>query len=1230
MNTYSGLEEFDEVLVHLLERTPGGLDFAITMKLADGRDASGQLSLASDTLDLPTAGSAEEIATYGVSLFNRLFNGQLSAAFHQAWAASQARQRRIRLKLRLDGSNPQLHRVPWEVMYFDDGSGSSPPRPLATDTNIAFSRYLPSGEAAGEPVERSPLRMLMAISAPNDLGDVWPLTPIDRDAERRDLLNRFSPMASAGQVRFDVLERVSAERLFTALDQGVLPDAPGADGLGYDVLFYYGHALHHPVLGSRLLLEDDKTGKGRLLDGVELVERLAQLRSDTNHLSLIILISCNTATQTNTPRLGSLADQLLTQAGVPAVLAMQDLVSIPLARSFAYYMGEYLLRDGVVDVAVNAARRMVRQSDSVSWSIPVLYMRSQDGRLFAPNARIEYTKRLQADPLLLRWSGNDFIPVEAIEVPTGQSWAVIAARPDDAPPPADALSLLHRYLRMPTVAPPLLAIIGPPQSGQTTTLRRLAWELADAVRKDQDLDSPVGIYVQLGAYEQQPSIGNRLERLIINAVNDLTPALGAQLRQLFDQPASDAKLVCIFLLDGLDQVPESLRYTLTEELRSLMERLPAQRFVISCTQTLFPLRLTQSARVLLLQPLSERQVLRYLRQRDPNQSNRIFRRIGENRLLDVTSDPTLLTLIYERFAQDQRATLTRNQILQEILDSKISAMKLHANQGDAVHETLVALAWELHWNYRDALSLNEVFTLMARVRGERDYSLETLFQAMVEERLLMDSGRNMIRFVQPIVQSYCCAIALNGRADFDERLVDITAMCGVSARLSWWEETLYALSGLLISPQALLAIGRWALPENSGPHTFLLARCLESLSPEVQQRISSVRLNELIDACTLRLRPEREPSPVRRAQIASALGRLAFPQAANELKRLLTDKVRPTRSGARYDYTNVRIAAARGLRNLLARQTVVSSLPEPVAAQGLDRSGARDLPEDAAQSSAPLSDNSALAVKLEQLFRDWIGDDSTDVYNIKGRDTLRTILRSAEASTPERAVAAFALGDLALDATDAQFLIDTIVSPPPAGVHPEEWKDTIWAATDALTLFEAAQVAQLVATIIDQHPQLDEMNIEQLTYLAGRIRVAKPTVVQWIYTILCTQHDYNIKGKALQSLAWIGRVIDRIPLPGTGRWMGDVLRDMVIFLATWQGDPATKPEALGDLLLDSLSPDSGEVLYLRRKAIEAFPWIGNQALMESLTPQIAQWPIELREAWYLSLNIVQMRSQRNG
>lgn len=1234
------MQGIDDMLVRVSRRGDDASQvYTVEMWLAGGRRVNAQESLQLDDYVDPPAGDAASLATQGLDLFNRLFSGRLSVAFQQAWAAAVARDHILRVRLALDPTAPALHALPWELLHFDDSGGMAPARPLAVDGRIAFSRYIESADFdEGALVSHRPVRLLLAIADPIDLKERWGLAPVGRASEERDFHTRFSPIVSSGQVRYDVLPVVSAEALQDAISRGGL-DAEQPEG--YDVILFMGHAAHNDQHGSRLLLEDPQTRRVRLYPADDLISLMQQL-PDQRRPAMLVLVACNSALVARNLAVNSMAAQLVIAGGVPAVLAMQRLVEASLARRFTYHLSEHLLREGLIDVAVNTARRRVYSPDDIGWTTPTLYMRYADGRLFTPNAQLEYIEAILADPDYVRWSGPEFIDVGVLAVSPGQNWGLLRTRPEDAPASVSAIDSLHRILdqsrpgtrheRRTTpsrTASNITALIGPPHSGQTTILQRLAYDLALKVTSDPS--SPPGIMISLIGYETQRGV-SRLERHIVEQARAANAALGEALGALFrptTAPRDDRQRPrYIFLLDNLDGLPERVRRDLADDLSALAARMADQQFVLTSSQANFNNLGLRQAHVLVIQPLSEQQIMQYIRKREPRGAYQIFRQIRENRLLALAGDPSLLTMIYSRVAGDLQARLTRNQIVQEYLDHALSTIMPRYNVGDAARESLSALAWYSRWNHIDQIGLGDTFRILADIRRDRDYSLEDLYRALCDARVLVAAGPGTTRFVNPAIHAYCAAVALSARADRAERFRDIISLCSSQKRQTWWEDVIYSLAGLVSNPTPIFEHLAAAIRSGSYTHALIAARALEALPPKQDSQLPAALRDELLDACVLRLRAEREPSADRREQIVTALGRLSYPQVRHELRRILVERVRQTSSGPRYEYTNVRIAAARALRNIyLPGGAAFQRRAGPQGAQdllltagGSDTTSLADAAQARPAPMPPIADirNDQMLVSLMRIWE----------HGPAGRDEFLDILRNSP-NPPERALAAFALGDL-VDSDgkkllDARHLLRIILGPSDTAAEriSPDWEDTMWAAADALTLFEPDQVAPLLSVLVQRKQSIPNSAAQQLAYLAGRLRASSPVILDWLIKLLITNPSQTIKSKALQSLAWMGMGIERQQLElGDGR-PGPTLKQIIQAIAAGREIRTLK---LGTFSVSRRSSDIGDTpAYLRRKAIEALAWIGDAETLLDLGDEVSEWPLELREHWYLAAATIRER-----
>ncbi len=1205
------MSDYEDLLVRVQATIRDGptMGYTVELWLQGGRRVSERLGQGPHDFREPGGeSSAAQFRAAGLYLFNWLFSGALAVAFQQTWGALSARGQNLRLRLALDPAAPELHAIPWELMHFDDSGGLTPPRPLAIEPRIAFSRYIESPTFdEGQPIAERPIRMLTLIASPQDLAR-WELQPIDRGTEEQDLRARLT-LLGTNQLQYEFAQAGDAQTLQRLLTDG----APtGLVERGYDILLYMGHGLHHPELGTRLVLEDPINHRAVLYAGEDLVVFLKQL-PQSHRPSLMLLIACNSAAAGT---LNSLAVRLLIESGIPAVVGMQRLVEISLARSFTQRLSEQLLRDGLIDRAVSFARRLVFQSESLSWSTPVLYMRNPAGRLFSSNAQLEYVARLRDDTTFARWGSDEYIELGVLAVAPGQDWNLLRARPEDAPAVITALDALDRALGLGLrpvrrsegqtriIPGNIAALIGPPHSGQTTILQRLAYELASGV--SQEVTRPLGIFCSLSGYEQLRG-QRRLERLIVEQIRPQAPALADQLslrlRQT-DTPFGAAHPSrFVFLLDDLQSVPERSRLELAHELAALATRLAGERFLITSTQDEFPGQILTRAQIFVIQPLSERQILNYLRQRHEESAQRIFAQIREHHLLSLASDPSLLALIYELLVNDPQLLLTRNLLIQHYLDRMLARVAPRYSQGDAARASLVALAWQSRWGHREQLELEELFHTLSQVRRDRDYSLEELYELLRQAGLLTGVGSRTVRFTNPLLQAYCAAVALSSGTTA-AHLPAIVALCASPDYLNWWEDVLYALAGLLPDPNPLFELLASAVRSAGSAHALLAARCLEATPTAQLARLRADLRAELLDACVVRLSSDREPLGERREQIIAALGRLRYQEVRHELRRLLTEKVRPTLNGLRYEYTNVRVAAARALRN------IYSTLP---ATSWLDH-----LSEPPAELTVEERANDAM---LERIVVIW-------AKGLAGRAEFRQLLLCSP-SAPERALAAFALGDMLDQAQqrmlDARQLLRVILRPGQTAnqVVTDDQRDTMWAAADALTLFEPELVAPLLTVLISRHRQIPDHAAQQLAYLAGRVRARSQKVIDWLIGLLVTNPSQTTKARALQSLAWMGMDIPQQSLSLRDRSEHLSLKALIEHIAA--GSPIHEL-SIGRFEVRLRDDDPlGDPIYLRIKAVEALAWIGDAETLGNLGVAVRYWPIQVREAWYVAAATIKRR-----
>jgi len=297
-----------------------------------------------------------------------LSDPEINQGWEQARAQSEGR-RRIRLWL----DAPELQGLPWEQLCEDTW--------IAANAATPFSRYLPLSIPWGQAVTERPLRVLVAISNPHDLTR-YSLAPLDVAKEKQMLEQALEKLAHE-QVALSFLEPpVTLTRLEAAVREG------------YHILHYLGHGSFNQRQRQAALYLQDEAGNTQIVRDDQLGEMLARQGVRPR---LVFLGACQSATQASGDAFSGLAQKLI-QAGVPAVVAMQDKVSIETTRVFSRTFYERLAEHGTVDLALNEARSTLVTGERLDAAVPVLFMRLDEGQIFSDLSEDKPLGPLQAPP----------------------------------------------------------------------------------------------------------------------------------------------------------------------------------------------------------------------------------------------------------------------------------------------------------------------------------------------------------------------------------------------------------------------------------------------------------------------------------------------------------------------------------------------------------------------------------------------------------------------------------------------------------------------------------------------------------------------------------------------------------------------------------------------------------------------------------------------------------------
>lgn len=327
----------------------------------------------------------------GQTLYNCLFQGTLRDSWMTARGIAQHKGEMLRLRLGLKGA--KLPRLPWEVLNAGEKDGiGTLRRPIATGTDIVFSRYQPGINMTGgygSPLEPGqPVRVLMAIAAPTDQER---LQLREEALHLQQELSQHRPAADGTQFpapKFEVtvLDQPGREQLTQALEQGY-----------YHVLHYAGHS-NLGAAGGDLYLVNERTGLTEVLNGDDLAGLLVN-----NGVRMVVFNSCrgshSAQTMADFPE-RNLAEALVSR-GIPAVLAMAERIPDDVALNLTRLFYRNLKQGYPLDLSLSRARQGLISSygsNQLFWALPVLYMHPEWDGYLVPGDR---SRLNPADHLLL-------------------------------------------------------------------------------------------------------------------------------------------------------------------------------------------------------------------------------------------------------------------------------------------------------------------------------------------------------------------------------------------------------------------------------------------------------------------------------------------------------------------------------------------------------------------------------------------------------------------------------------------------------------------------------------------------------------------------------------------------------------------------------------------------------------------------------------------------------------
>ncbi|NEP90046.1 MAG: CHAT domain-containing protein [Okeania sp. SIO2C2] len=310
------------------------------------------------------ARSGEVVSPSLVALGQQMYQELFKDTLRDSWSCAQgiAHNRGEVLQLRLGTKDRRISSLPWEVLHAGD-------RPLATGTDVIFSRYQPNTCLPKQTRTRTPedpLKILMAIAAPSDKDS------LQLEKEYEALQQELQRNSGEIQIHLDILRQPGREQLTQRLEQGK-----------YQVFHYAGHS-NWGISGGEISLVSNITGLTESLSGRDLAGLLVN-----NGIQMAVFNSCRGAynhlvNPTDDEVALNLAEALV-KRGIPGVLAMAERIPDEVSLSLTRLFYRNLNQGYPIDLSLSRARQGLISaygSHELYWALPVVYLHQEfDGCL---------------------------------------------------------------------------------------------------------------------------------------------------------------------------------------------------------------------------------------------------------------------------------------------------------------------------------------------------------------------------------------------------------------------------------------------------------------------------------------------------------------------------------------------------------------------------------------------------------------------------------------------------------------------------------------------------------------------------------------------------------------------------------------------------------------------------------------------------------------------------------
>lgn len=296
------------------------------------------------------------VTKLGEMLHDFLFPPEVTRLFTQVTAVNK----KVRIRINIYAESVKLHQIPWEYCRYNMEF-------FGLDLKTPIVRFIPAFQQGATLQVPEKIRVLVALSSPADQ------SPIDINSEATSIQAALLPLGKNGKIDLRIREHITNDELIDEF----MDFQP-------HIFHFVGHGGTKTDGEGLIWLEDDD-GNSAELDAEDM---MTLIKTSGGATKLVIFAACQSGA------VGSGAENVVNGGfmgmgprilkEVPAVIAMQYVVPQSTAFEFTRNVYTYMAKGEPLDKAVTRSRIRIylRGKDKVFWGIPVLFMRSPDGKIW--------------------------------------------------------------------------------------------------------------------------------------------------------------------------------------------------------------------------------------------------------------------------------------------------------------------------------------------------------------------------------------------------------------------------------------------------------------------------------------------------------------------------------------------------------------------------------------------------------------------------------------------------------------------------------------------------------------------------------------------------------------------------------------------------------------------------------------------------------------------------------